>query len=303
MNRHLIITGASGLVGSALASTAHAAGYILWKAVRVPPSKLTEHTLFWDVATGRIDLPPDSVNDQLFIVHLAGESIAAGRWTQEQKERIQNSRVDVTRKLSSYLASSHHRPDLFLSASAIGLYGDGGEEELNEQSPAATDFLGKVCAQWEAAAGPLKKVNVPVAHLRFGLILAPEGGALKQMLPVFRLGLGGQLGDGQQWMSWITLKDAVAAILHIIEQKLSGSFNIVTENPVRNCDFTTALAAALHRPAILPVPAFALRMLLGEMADGLLLRSQRVLPRSLAKAGFQPQHPKINQALPSILPG
>jgi uncharacterized protein (TIGR01777 family) len=290
----ILISGAGGLVGKAITPRLLAAGHAVRALARrggVPNS------ITWDVATGDLDKPaveawgtPDAV------IHLAGENIAVARWSPEQKRRIVESRVEATRKLAAELIK--WKPKLFIGASAVGIYGSRGDEILNEQSPGGTGFLPDVCEAWEKATERLVIAGVKVVHLRFGLILSGEEGALARMLPIFRAGFGGKLGSGKQWMSWIALEDVVRVMEFCLAARaLTGAFNTVAPNPVRNADFTAELGRALKRPAVLPVPALALRLLYGEMADALLLSSQRVIPERLEKAGFEFEYPRLSEAL------
>jgi uncharacterized protein len=291
------VTGASGLLGSALLPALRAAGWTPRAVVRraAGPGEVR-----WDPAAGKIDLPALEGVDAA--VHLAGESIAAGRWTAEAKRRIRDSRILGTRLLAESLVRLQRRPRVLISASAIGIYGDRGDASLDETSELGTDFLARVGQEWEAAARPAAEAGIRVVHLRFGIVLAREGGALGQMLTPFKLGVGGPLGSGRQWMSWIAIDDAVGAILEAITNEAArGPINAVAPEPVRNAEFAARLGEALHRPALLPAPAFALRALFGEMADGALLASQRVVPARLATLGYRFKYPSLPQALEAIL--
>ena len=238
------------------------------------------------------------------VVHLAGESVASGRWTEQRKRAIHESRVAGTRLLAEGLAALRRRPRVLVSASAIGFYGNAGDEVRTEASPLGSGFLAEVCRDWEAACSPAIEAGIRVVKLRIGLVLAPGGGALARMLPIFRMGLGGQLGDGTQWMSWVTLHDLVRIVaLAVDDDAIDGPVNAVAPAPVRNADFTRALAAAVHRPALLPVPAFVLRLLAGEMADEMLLSSTRAAPQRLTERGFRFDHPELETALRAELAG
>jgi uncharacterized protein (TIGR01777 family) len=238
------------------------------------------------------------------VVHLAGENIAAGRWTESVKERIRKSRVDGTQLLSRALARLKQPPRAVVQASAVGFYGNRGDESLTESSPRGQGFLPAVCVAWEAAAEPAEKQGIRVVFLRFGVILSRKGGALKKMLLPFRLGVGGVIGDGSQYMSWITLDDAVAAIQHALSTEgLRGPVNVVSPQPVTNRGFTRTLGRALGRPTVFPMPAFAARLAFGEMADALLLSSQRVLPDRLLGSGYSFRHPDLEPALRHVLAG
>jgi hypothetical protein len=253
----------------------------------------------WNPATG--ELGGAAVGADA-LVNLAGASIAEGRWTKERKELLRTSRTDTTRALVNALAKMNARPRVLVSASAIGIYGDRGEEVLTEESKPGTDFLAGLAREWEAEAMKAEALGIRVVLARFGIILAKHGGALAKMLFPFKLGLGGRLGSGKQWMSWIALEDVVGAIRFAIENGgVRGSVNVVALNTVQNAEFTKVLAKALHRPALFPAPAFALRLALGEMADALLLSSQRVVPQRLQQLGSSFQFPELPAALRAVL--
>jgi uncharacterized protein len=236
------------------------------------------------------------------VVHLAGESIATGRWTSTKKDRIFMSRVNSTHTLAGALTKLKRPPRVLVCASAIGYYGSRGDETLTETSGAGQGFLADVCRAWEAAADAARQRGIRVVHLRFGMILSAQGGALTKILTPFRLGAGGLIGTGRQYWSWLTLDDVVRAILFAVEREsLLGPVNVVSPNPVTNREFTKTLGHVLHRPTLLPMPAFAARVALGEMADELLLASTRVLPAALTAAGFQFQHPQLEGAFHAIL--
>jgi hypothetical protein len=267
------------------------------RVVRRPPAP---GEVFWDPTRGRIDVAGLEGVDA--VVHLAGESIAAGRWTAERKRRIRASRVDGTRLLAGALGQLTRKPAVLVSASAIGIYGDRNDEELDEGSAPGSGFLADVGRDWEAATETAAAAGIRVVLARMGIVLAREGGALGKMLPPFRLGLGGPLGRGSQWMSWITREDAVAAILATLERPgLAGPVNTVAPAPVTNAEFTRLLAAAVSRPALFPVPALALELLFGEMAREALLASQRVVPRKLLAAGFRFADPVLGPALRRVV--
>ncbi len=256
--------------------------------------------VLWNPAAGTLDHAALEGVDAA--VHLAGESIAAGRWTADIKRRIRDSRILGTRLLAESLARLMRRPRVLVTASAVGIYGDRGDEILNEDSPLGTDFLAGVGREWEAAAKPAAEAGIRVVHLRLGIILAREGGALPRMVRPFMLGAGGPIGSGRQWMSWIALDDAIAAVLEALgNEQARGPINAVAPEPVRNAEFAAALGATLHRPALIPAPAFALRLLYGEMADAALLASQRVVPSRLEALGFRFRHPTLPEALGAIL--
>jgi len=290
------ITGATGLVGTALGAALRAGGHSV-----VPISRNPAHGgVRWDPVHQQIDTAALRGVDA--VVHLAGESIAGARWTPHRKELLATSRIAPTRWLAEVLAGLDPKPGVLVSASAIGIYGSRGDELLDEHATPGSDFLARLAIDWEAAADPARQAGIRVVHPRFGIILSARGGALARMLPPFRFGLGGPIGDGQQWMSWITLDDVVGAITHLIAtSSVSGSVNVTTSHPVRNVEFVRALGRALHRPAVIPLPAFALRLAFGELADATLLASQRVVPAALHADGFAPLHPTLADALASCV--
>ena len=294
----ILVSGANGMVGGAFVSRLTGQGHRVRNLSRGGSDAAS---VGWNVGTGALDLKAlDEFGNIDAVVHLAGENIAGARWTPEQKKRIRESRVEATQRLAGKLVP--RKPRVFISASAIGYYGNRFDEVLTERSPGGHGFLGDTCEAWEHAAKPLVLAGIRVLHLRFGMILSKEGGALAKMLPIFRKGLAGRLGSGKQWMSWITLNDAIRAIEFVIHnEQASGAFNVVTPNPVTNAEFTRQLARALKRPAIFPAPAFALRLAFGEMADALLLASQRVLPERLQDLGFEFDHPHLAGALQDVL--
>jgi uncharacterized protein (TIGR01777 family) len=291
----VLISGASGLIGSSLAKELTNKGAAVFRLVRGQPEGAREAVL---PPQGN----PAQFEDFTAVIHLAGASIAAHRWTAAYKREIAESRIQPTAKLAQILAGLKRPPRVFLCASAIGIYGDRGEEVLTEDSPPGTGFLAETCRAWEAAAEPAREAGIRTVHVRFGVVLARKGGALGKMLPVFQHGSGGRLGSGKQWMSWISLQDAISAIAFLIEQEtISGPVNVVAPAPVTNAEFTQSLARMLHRPAIFPVPAFALRVALGPMADEGLLASTRVVPQKLQQAGFSFAHPQLDTALSATL--
>lgn len=290
--RRVAITGATGLVGTALGAALRQDGHSVIAISRSPEPAGVR----WDPLHRQLDVAALQGVDA--VVHLAGESIAGGRWTADRKRLLRGSRVAPTRWFAEVLAGLKPTPRVLISASAIGIYGSRGDELLDERSTLGSDFLARLATDWETAADPARQAGIRVVHPRFGIILSPDGGALGRMVTPFRLGLGGPIGNGQQWMSWISLGDVVAAITHMIATStMSGPVNVTTPHPVRNAEFVHALGAALHRPAIMPLPAFALRLALGEMADATLLASQRVLPAALRASGFVPRHQTITDAL------
>ena len=299
----VVISGASGLLGSALRGAFAAAGTPCIQLVR-NTAQADTRSIVWNPAASPCVQPADwrRLEGARAVIHLSGENLAAGRWTPARKLRFAQSRVDSTRNLSALLRQLHAPPSVLLCASAIGLYGHRGDAILTEDSAAGTGYLPELCTAWEQAADAARARGLRVAPLRFGVVLDRAEGALAKMLPLFRLGLGGRLGQGSQWMSWIALSDAVRAILHLLNSPhLSGPVNLVAPQPVTNAEFTCTLAQQLHRPALVPVPAFALRALLGEMADALLLASTRVLPARLLDDGFVFEHATLASALHSTL--
>ncbi|WP_372845485.1 TIGR01777 family oxidoreductase [Pontiella sp.] len=236
------------------------------------------------------------------VIHLAGENISKGRWTKSKKQRIRESRVDGTSSLAAQLAAASVKPKVFVSASAIGYYGNRGDEKLNEDSKAGRGFLSEVCQQWEAAAEPTIEVGLRTVFLRTGIVLSDQGGALEKMLRPFKFGVGGIIGNGKQYMSWISISDMVRIIDFLIRhENLIGAFNVVSPEPVTNHKFTKALGNVLKRPTILPLPAVAARLIFGEMAEALLLSSARVFPKRLMEAGYEFKHADLESALEDIL--
>lgn len=295
----IIVTGASGLVGTALLPALKAKGHEVSKLVRSGANKAAGE-ISWHPERGEIDAA--SLEGADAAIHLAGENVAEGRWTDEKKRRIRESRAKGTRLLSEALAGLKRKPQMLLSASATGFYGNRGDEVLTEQSASGDDFLSEVCREWELATQPAAQAGIRVVNLRFGVILSKEGGALKKMLTPFKLGVGGKVGSGEQYMNWITLDDAIGAILFALEtESLRGPVNVVSPHQVTNQEYTKALGNALSRPAIFAVPKFAARLAFGEVADALLLSSTRVEPQRLKEAGFQFKYPKLEDALHHIL--
>ncbi len=294
----ILISGSHGLVGSALMDSLKGDGHELFALVRRAPRSDAE--VEWRPERGSLALA--RLEGMETVIHLAGESIASGRWTEEKKQRIRDSRVKGTTLLSEALANLSHPPRAFLCASAIGFYGDRGDEILTEESAPGNDFLAEVCVEWEQATAPAAEKGIRVVNLRFGIILSADGGALAKMLPPFRMGAGGRVGSGKQYMSWIALDDVVAAIKFALANDFfHGPVNVVAPNPVTNAEFTKALGKALSRPTLFPVPEFAARLAFGEMADALLLSSQRVKPRRLEDAGYPFQYSDLERALRHVL--
>ena len=302
----ILLAGGSGLVGSALHSHLQNDGHHVCRLVRRETG--SEDEIRWNPDAGQ--LRPEAIERFDAMVHLGGESIASGRWTQGKMDRIRSSRIDSTRLLAETIAKLADPPRVFACASAIGYYGDRGDELLDEDSPprsdedeaAAAQFLPHVCRKWEEAAEAARGDATRVVNLRFGIVLSRQGGALRQMLPLFRLGLGGRIGSGKQYWSWITLDDAVAAIAHALEKpSLDGPLNLTAPAPVTNREFTATLARHLRRPALAPAPAMVLRATLGRMADELLLASTRVVPKRLLETGFTFEYTELEPALDHLL--
>lgn len=298
----IIISGSSGLIGTALIDSLRPEGHSICRLVRstsTAPADATSTLIRWEPPTGSIDLAAMEAADA--VVHLAGASVAGGRWTASRKEILRRSRIDSTRHLVSALAQLKSKPRVLVSASAIGYYGDRGDEILTETSAPAADFLAQLCRDWEKEAAVAERESIRTVILRFGIVLAPQGGALRQMLTPFRLGVGGRLGSGRQWMSWISLHDVVKLIRHAIaNDNLRGPVNAVAPHPITNAEFTSILAGVLHRPALFPAPRFALQLALGEMA-GALLASQRVTPEKLNSLQYAFHYPQLKEALASML--
>ena len=294
----IAVTGSSGLVGAALLPYLTAGGHGVVRLVRTRTAGRED--IYWNPEDGTLDTA--SLEGLGGVVHLAGESVAAGRWTRLKKNRIRDSRVGSTRLLAAKIAGLARPPQVLVCASAIGYYGDCGDAWLREDSPPGGDFLADVCRAWEAAAEPAARQGVRVVHHRFGVILSAKGGALAKMLSPFRIGAGGVIGTGRQFMSWIALDDVLGAIGHsLATAALRGPVNTVSPHPVTNQDFTRTLARVLRRPAILPMPAFAARLVFGEMADALLLSSQRVEPARLLTSGYRFLYPDLEPALLHLL--
>jgi uncharacterized protein len=299
----ILITGSTGLVGRALVRELKQAGHTVCRLVRPGTSGEARSggegfDVRWDPSTGELGAAAVGADA---VVNLAGASIADGRWTATRKKALRDSRVETTRTLVNALAKMAVRPRVLVSASAIGYYGNRGEEILTEASAPGRGFLGELAKEWESEAAKAAALGVRVVRARFGVVLAKEDGALPQMARPFRLGVGGRIGSGQQWMSWISLEDVVGVVRMALENgDVRGAVNVVAPEPVRNEEFTRALAAALHRPALFPAPAFALRLVLGEMADALLLASQRVVPTALKKLGYKFAQPDLATTLAQI---
>jgi uncharacterized protein len=295
---NILVTGASGLVGTALVSSLTSGGYEVTRLVRRQPNA-EEKAIYWDPIAGRIDAR--ALESVEAVVHLAGENIAE-RWTAAKKAMIRDSRVKGTQLLSETLAGLSSPPKVLVSASAIGYYGDRGEEPLTDDSAPGRGFLAQVCQAWEAVTEPARAHGIRVVQLRLGVVLSAAGGALAKMLPPFRLGLGGILGSGQQYISWIALDDVVGSIQHaIVTDSLQGPTNAVAPRAVTNREFTKTLGKVLGRPTAIPLPAFAARLMFGEMADELLLASARVQPAKLLASGYEFRRPELEAALQHLL--
>lgn len=290
----ILITGATGLIGSALQKALRAKGHELLLASRKEPKNISY--IQWDIEKGFSE--PERLEGIDAVIHLAGESISALRWTDEKKKAIRNSRVLGTRNVVDTISDLKQRPRVLIAASAIGFYGDRGDEELTETSKPGKNFLADVCREWEAEARRAEDSGVRTVLLRTGIVLSKDGGALGTMLTPFKLGLGGVIGDGKQWMSWISLPDHIEAILFALEnESVRGALNSVSPNPVTNQEFTTVMGEVLYRPTFIPVPEFAVNLVFGEMGEALLLDSMRVIPKRLEDAGFKFKFPELKKAL------
>lgn len=297
----VLVSGGTGLIGKELIKTLEKNGHYVKYLTRT----LNNGGIHWNPEEGNLDSQALKGFDA--VVHLAGENIAGknpiqGRWTKDRKDKIRESRVKGTRLLSETLAELENPPKVFISASAIGFYGDRGDEKLFEDSSIGKGFLAEVCQEWEKETKAAVEKGIRVVNTRFGVILSKSGGALASMLPPFKAGVGGILGDGKQYMSWISLEDAVRAIIYAIEnESIKGAINIVAPNPVTNFDYTKILGKVIHKPTIFPVPKFGIKLLFGEMGEELLLASNRVLPKKLLDSGFVFKNEHLAGALKSIL--
>ena len=301
----VLLSGSTGFLGTTLVETLGKQGHTVAGLVRPGTARdgaaeTRVQAVAWDPVAGQFDAAQAEGADAL--VHLAGSPIAGGRWNASRKELLRTSRIDATRHLIGALAKLRRPPRVIVSASAVGYYGDRGEETLTELSSPGNDFLAGVCGEWEAETSRAELFGARVVSLRFGIILGEHGGALPRMLLPFKLGAGGRLGSGRQWMSWLTLQEAVNIIQFALAAAgLAGPANAVTPNPVRNSEFTKDLANTLRRPALFPAPAFALRLALGEMADALLLSSQKAMPAKLVDSGYRFLQPNLESALAEVL--
>ena len=280
---NIMISGSNGLIGGNLKNALTQQGHNI-------------------VGLSRDFSKPIDFSDVDVVIHLAGENIAQKRWSEDQKDKIKNSRLIGTKQLSDQLAASEHKPSLFISSSATGYYGDRKDKELNENSEPGTGFLPEVCVEWENSTKSAENAGIRTVHIRTGIVLSKEGGALKKMLPPFLFGAGGILGDGKQFMSWISIKDEINAILFIINnQTITGAVNLTAPNPVNNYEFTKILGKVIKRPTIAPLPGFIARIMFGEMADAILLTGNKVYPKKLIDAGFSFEHSTLDKALESVL--
>ncbi len=296
---HVLVSGSSGLIGSQLVHMLSCGGHRVTRLVRRPP-RPGQAEVRLSAESGGFE--GGGLEGLDAVVHLAGENVVAGFWNAGLKQRIRDSRVEGTRRLCEALAGLDPPPRALVCASALGYYGDRGDEELEERSGPGESFLADVCRQWEAATEPAREAGMRVVKLRVGVVLSPAGGALVKMLTPFWLGLGGRLGHGRQWMSWIALDDALDVIYHaLMDEQLEGPVNAVTPHPVTNAEFTKTLGRVLRRPTIFPAPAFALRLAVGELADELLLTSARVVPRRLTDRGHSFRYPQLEDALRHVL--
>ncbi|MEE8603563.1 TIGR01777 family oxidoreductase [Euzebya tangerina] len=292
----IAITGSTGLIGERLVADLLSDGH---QPIRMVRSNPTGSDIVWST-TGPLD--PAALRGVDAVVHLAGEPIGAGRWTDARKRRIRESRVNGTTTLTTAMAAADGGPKVLVSASAIGYYGDAGDTVLTESSPPGDDFLADVVVAWEAAADPAREAGIRVCHPRTGIVLDPDGGALQKMLPLFKLGVGGKFGSGEQWWSWITIDDVSGAIRWMLENEdADGAYNLTAPNPTTNAEFTEVLGDVLGRPTFLPVPKFGPKLILGELADALLFHSQRVEPQRTEKDGYTFQFANLAAGLRQVL--
>jgi hypothetical protein len=293
----IIISGASGLIGKQLVEQLQQHGHDVVRLVRRAAST---GEIMWDPKAGV--LSASALEGADAVIHLSGAGIGDKRWTSSYKREILESRTITTNLIATTIANMNRKPSVFLSGSAIGIYGPRGDEQLTEVSTDGTSFLADVCKQWEDAAKPASDAGIRTVLLRTGIVLTTKGGALKKQLPLFQLGLGGKFGNGKQWQSWISIDDEVGAIEHLLTANVSGAVNLTAPNPVTNAEFTSTLARVVKRPAILPIPPFAPKAILGgELADALLFTGQRVIPAALNASGYQFVHPTLEVALRALL--
>lgn len=296
MSMNILITGASGLIGTALKQYLASQGHTVAAVTRQRQGEGP----FWDIDEGIVDF--GNMPDPRVVIHLSGENISNGRWTKKRKQLFLDSRVNSTTLLAKTLSTMKNKPELLISGSAIGFYGDRDDECLDESAGPGDNFSSRLCIAWEAAAQAAADAGIRVANIRTGIVLAREGGALKKMLTPFKFGLGGKIGDGHQYMSWVSIDDYVRMIDFIIRTPgMTGPINMVAPNPVTNAEFTRTLARALHRPALAPMPAWLAKLLFGEMAKELLLASARVTPKKLLDAGYRYEQPELKESLQKIL--
>ena len=296
--KKVVISGSSGLLGSALSSYLIKKGFTILRLVRRPEA--AENEIFWDPLKGEIDAQKLERIDAA--INFSGRNIGLGRWTRKRKKELFESRINSTRLLAGTLSKLKSPPHTFLSASAIGYYGNKGVELLNEGAEPGTGFLADLCVHWEEATKPAMKAGIRVIQLRSGVVLTPDGGALAQMLPPFKMGVGGKLGNGKQYFSWIGIDDYVRAVYHLLtSNNIQSPVNVVSPEPVRNSEFTAVLAKVLRRPAFIPIPGFALKLLFGQVAEEMLLSSSRVVPQLLMGSGFEFNYPDLESALRKCL--
>jgi len=293
----IVVSGASGLIGTQLVAKLSSSGHEVVRLVRRSPKS---GEIQWNPKSGTLDAAALEGTDA--VIHLSGAGIGDKRWTDGYRKEILDSRTATTALLAKTMASLSRKPSVFLSGSAIGIYGARNDEQLTEVSTHGTGFLAEVCEQWEAAAKPAVDAGIRTVYLRTGIVLSPKGGALKKLLPLFKLGVGGKFGNGKQWQSWISIDDEIGAIEHLLTANVSGAVNLTAPNPVTNAEFTKVLASVLKRPAIVPVPTFAPKILLGgELADALLFTGQRVIPAALNASGYMFKHTTLESAFRSLL--
>ena len=293
----IVVSGASGLIGTQLVAKLSGSGHEVIRLVRRSPKS---GEIQWNPKSGILDAAALEGADA--VIHLSGAGIGDKRWTAGYRKEILDSRTTTTALLATTMASLSRKPSVFLSGSAIGIYGARNDEQLTEVSTHGTGFLADVCEQWEAAAKPAVDAGIRTVYLRTGIVLTPKGGALKKLLPLFKLGVGGKFGNGKQWQSWISIDDEIGAIEHLLTANVSGAVNLTAPNPVTNAEFTKVLASVLKRPAIVPVPTFAPKILLGgELADALLFTGQRVIPAALNASGYTFKHNTLESAFRSLL--
>ncbi|MHC4782871.1 MAG: TIGR01777 family oxidoreductase [Planctomycetota bacterium] len=294
----ILISGSHGFIGSAVHKSLEQGGDQLLRLIRQTQIAHSDE-VFWNLPDNFID--HSKLTNLDAVIHLAGENLF-GRWNEKKKQAIHDSRIKSTAFLAQTVAAKEHKPKVLICASAIGYYGDRGELECTETTEAGDGFLTTVCREWEQATLPASEAGIRVVNLRFGVVLGKEGGSLAKMLPAFKMGMGGPLGDGQQWVSWVSIDDAVRAVeFSLNNENLSGPVNVVSPKPVRNKEFAQAIGHALHRPEVVPVPKRMLKFMLGEMADETVLASTKVLPHKLQSKGFSFEHPDLETALAAVL--